>query len=192
MIPVAPVPEPEGFDEHVRRRGAAWLAEHPGAPRPRDFWSPCRGELAAGFKHRCGYSAMLDLAGTIDHFRSTHTDPALAYEWSNYRYASHWINSVKKAHAVLDPHDVGDGWFEVLLPSLQLRLTDQVPDACRPLAERTLAVLPIAHDERILRQRRRWYALYQEKKLSLEGLREVAPLIAAAEEKRLASLAKKA
>jgi recombinational DNA repair ATPase RecF len=35
-------------------------------------------------------------------------------------------------------------------------------------------------------QRPRWYRMYQEGQLSLEGLRKVAPLIAAAEEKRLA------
>jgi hypothetical protein len=48
-------------------------------------------------------------------------------------------------------------------------------------------VLPIAHDERVLKQRRHWYQKYREGKLSLEGLRDVAPLIAAAEEKRLAA-----
>jgi hypothetical protein len=45
---------------------------------------------------------------------------------------------------------------------------------------------PIAHDERILRQRRQWYAMFLERKLSLEGLRRVAPLIAVAVEKALA------
>ena len=46
---------------------------------------------------------------------------------------------------------------------------------------------PLARDVRVLKQRRLWYRMYQEKKLSLEGLREVAPLIAAAEEKRMAA-----
>jgi hypothetical protein len=37
---------------------------------------------------------------------------------------------------------------------LQLVLTEKVPPEHRALAERTLAVLPMAHDERVLKQRR--------------------------------------
>lgn len=185
MIPVAPVPEPSGFDERGRRPGNAWLLENPGVKRPRDYWSPFRAVLAEGFANRCGYTAMHDLAGTVDHLRSYKTNPELAYEWSNYRYVAAWINSAKKAGEVLDPYEVGEGWFEVLLPSLQLVATDKVPPERREFVERTLKHLPIAHDERVLKQRRCWYKLYTERKLSLAGLREVAPLIAAAEEKRL-------
>jgi hypothetical protein len=189
MIPVIPVPEPPTFDERARQPGNGWLSEHPDAERPRDYWSPFREILAEGFKNRCGYSAMLDLAGTVDHLHSYQAAPHLAYEWSNYRYASQWLNSSKKVGEVLDPYEVGEGWFEVLLPSLQLIPTDAIPPSVRPRAEAMLERLPIAHDERILRQRRRWYAMYREKKLSLEGLREVAPLIAAAVEKDLPAAA---
>ena len=35
-------------------------------------------------------------------------------------------------------------------------------------------------DERVLRQRREWYCMYQDGDLSLDGLRKMAPLIAAA------------
>lgn len=185
MIPIARVPEPSGFDERARRPGNAWLAENPGAERPRDYWSPFRAVLAEGFAERCGYTAMHEPSGTVDHFRSYKTNPELAYEWSNYRYAAQWINSAKKKGEVLDPYEVGDGWFEVLLPSLQLVATERVPPEHRALVERTLKQLPIAHDERVLKQRRTWYKLYQEGNLSLEGLRKMAPLIAAAVEKTL-------
>jgi hypothetical protein len=137
-----------------------------------------------GFKNRCGYTAMWDLNGTVDHFRSIKRDRSLAYEWSNYRYASQWLNSSKRAGEVLDPHEVGEGWFEILLPSLQLVMTSKVPQEARALVEATLRALPIVHDERILRQRRAWYAEYQAGRLSLEGLRVMAPLIAAAVEKQ--------
>lgn len=191
MIPVAPVPEPADFDERARRPGEAWRARNTEAPRLRDYWSPFRAALAEGFANRCGYTAMYLPNGTIDHFRSYKTHPELAYEWSNYRYAAAWINSAKKTADVLDPHEVGEGWFEVLLPSLQLVATERVPPERRELVERTLAQLPIAHDERVLRQRRSWYEMFEAGKLSLAGLRDVAPLIAAAEEKRLAALVAK-
>lgn len=184
MIPVPRVPEPADFDARARQPGNAWLAENPGAERPRDYWSPFRSALADGFANRCGYTAMIDMGGTVDHFRSYRDAPALAYEWSNYRYASQWINSSKRAAEVLDPHDVGEGWFEIHLPSLMLRLTEQIPPEHRALAERTLKSLPIVHDERVMRQRRAWYAKFREGKLTLEGLRDVAPLIAAAVERQ--------
>ncbi len=183
MIPVARVQEPPDFDAQVRQPGQQWLLQNPHGVRPRDLWSPFRGRLAEGFKNRCGYTAMWDLNGTVDHFRSFKRDRTLAYEWWNYRYASQWLNSSKRAGEVLDPYDVGEGWFEVKLPSLQLVLTDKVPPEFRSLAEATLRTLPIVHDERVLRQRRAWYAEYQAGRLSLEGLRVMAPLIAAAVEK---------
>lgn len=188
MIPVSPVPEPSDFDARGRRPGNTWLAENPGAERPRDFWSSFRGILAEGFAHRCGYTAMHQPAGTIDHLRSYKTHPELSYEWKNLRFASQWINSAKKTDDVLDPYEVGDGWFEVLLPSMQLVATDKVPPEYREIVARTLRRLPLSHDERVLKQRRGWYGMYRQKKLSLEGLRDVAPLVAAAVEKQLGAL----
>ncbi|WP_193759528.1 hypothetical protein [Aromatoleum aromaticum] len=82
---------------------------------------------------------------------------------------------------------MGDGWFEIDLPSLQLKLTDAVPDAYRARAEYTLRNLPIRDDERLIRQRRAWYQLYEQGKLTLDGLREKAPLIATAVEKKVAA-----
>lgn len=125
--------------------------------------------------------------GTVDHFVSWHEDPNLAYEWSNYRYASGWINSSKQnltSAQLLDPFDVGEDWFEILLPSLQLVATKTIPTKYRKRAQTMLTRLGLRDDERILRQRREWYRLYQEKKLTLDGLRELAPLIATAVEKQ--------
>jgi len=39
-------------------------------------------------------------------------------------------------------------------------------------------------DERVMRVRRQWLRLFEEGKIGLEGLREMAPLIAAAVERR--------
>lgn len=187
MIPIPnPIPEPEDFEERCRRPGNEWLKNHPGHDRPKDYWSRFRPALAAGFGDRCGYGAMWISSGTVDHFVSCAEERSQAYEWSNYRYAEGWMNSAKSRKAsatLLDPFEVGDGWFEIDLPSLQLRVADAIPAAYRERAERTLRELPLQHDERILRTRREWYRMYQEGELTLAGLREKAPLIAAAVEK---------
>ena len=110
---------------------------------------------------------------------------SLAHEWTNYRFASAWINSSKQnANDVLDPFNVCDDWFEILLPSLRLVLTDSVPPEIRPRAEFTIQRLHLRDDERVLRQRRAWYGLYEQGDLSLDGLRQMAPLIARAVERQ--------
>jgi hypothetical protein len=188
MIRVRRVPEPDAFTYDARPRALEWLArQNRELRRPRDFWSPFRLVLAEGFSNRCGYSAMYIPDGTVDHFVSWDEDQALAYEWSNYRYATGWINSSKQnltCTEILDPFDVEDDWFEILLPSLQLVATKNIPAKYRKRAETMLTRLGLRDDERILRQRREWYRLYQEKKLTLDGLHELAPLIAVAVEKQ--------
>jgi hypothetical protein len=183
MIHFDPPPEPEDFDKKARQPGNAWLAEHPDATRPRDFWRRFKAPLADGFRDLCAYSAMYEPVGTVDHYESITTHPLLAYEWSNYRFAAQWVNSSKRDAKVLDPFDVADGWFEILLPSLQLVVTERVPAEHRALAEYTLHRLHLRDDERVIRQRREWYRLYQ-KTRDLDVLRRYAPLIARAVEKQ--------
>ena len=126
---------------------------------------------------------MYEPVGTVDHFVSCEEDRTRSYDWANYRYAAGWINSSKQAlrsHELVDPFAVESGWFELLLPSLQLVITDRVPAAWRERAERMLVRLHLGHDERVVRQRREWYRMYQEGELTLDGLARKAPLIAAA------------
>jgi hypothetical protein len=89
-----------------------------------------------------------------------------------------------RSHEIIDPFAVEHGWFELLLPSLQLVVTDRVPTAWRERAERMLVRLHLGHDERVVRQRREWYRMYQEGELTLDGLARKAPLIAAAVRKQ--------
>jgi len=193
MIFVNPVrlTEPEGFDVKCRQKGRQWLVKHPKATRkknnrPKDFWTPFKPSLADAFRNLCAYSAMYEPVGTVDHFVPVDADEKLAYEWSNYRFASAWINSSKqKTVSVLDPLVVRDGWFEILLPSLQLQATDVIPEQFRVLAEETLRRLHLVNDQRVIRQRSRWYQQYNDGKLTLDGLRENAPLIASAVVKAL-------
>jgi hypothetical protein len=188
VIPVHRVPEPARFDSEARQPGNAWLAANPAPKRPKDFWTPFKTELSEGFNRLCGYAAMLDpTGGTVDHYLSCRFHRTLAYEWSNYRFASSTMNSIKRTadDAVLDPYEVGDDWFEIILPSLQMRITAQVPPQHRARAEATLVRLKLRDDERLIQWRRSWYEMYEAGELALEGLERVAPLIAAAVRKQL-------
>ncbi|MEX2121599.1 MAG: hypothetical protein WD847_18575 [Pirellulales bacterium] len=190
MIPCTLKDEPEDFDARCRRRGRAWIAEHPGFNRPRDFWSQFEPHIRAAFGGLCAYCAMLIMRGQIDHFRPiallrSNDEASLAYEWSNLRYGEAVLNGKKWKHVVLDPFDVQEGWFEILLPSLQLHATDMVPVALRELAAFTITKLGLRDGEVVIRYRREWFKMYQNRELSLSGLRNVAPQIADAVESDL-------
>jgi len=182
--------EPPEFDERCRQRGNQWLAEHPNAARPKDYWTEFKPQLADGFLDLCAYTVMWAANGTVDHFlswKSTRDErPDLAYEWSNYRFCADWMNKSKlnADDSVLDPFEVEDGWFEILLPSLQMVITDQVPEHMREKAQYTLIRLHLRDDERVMRQRREWYRMYQSGGLPLDELSRKAPLIAAAVRKQ--------
>ena len=185
MIHFDKIVEPPGFDERTRKQGLKWLEENPDK-RPKDYWSPFKPDLSNGFESLCAYSVMFEPVGTIDHYISVSRNKMLAYEWSNYRFASAWLNSSKKAEddKILDPFEVQDDWFEILLPSLQLIVTNHIPDEYREKAEYTVKRLRLRDDERIIRQRREWYRMYRDGEVTLEGLKKKAPLIARAIEKR--------
>jgi hypothetical protein len=187
MMPFNPPPEPLDFDEKVRQPGNTWLEKNPDPKKgTRDYWSPFKSYLADGFNNLCGYSVMYEPVGTVDHYRSRENYRNLAYEWSNLRFASAWINSSKGTldDQVIDPFDLGEDWFEILLPSLQLVLTDKVPPQQLQRAEFTLERLRLRDDERVLRQRQQWYQLYLDGDLTLQGLEKKAPLIARAVKKQ--------
>ena len=194
MIPVAKVARPAGYGK-VKELGDAWLGKHGRAKRPKDLWSPFLPHLADGFSNLCGYAAMLDpTGGTVDHYLSWINRPDLAYEWSNFRFVSYILNSSKKTadDTVLDPYLVRSGWFEVILPSLQLRVTDQVPPAYRAKAEFTLKRLKLGDGEKIVRWRQLYYERYQAGQLTLDGLRVFAPLVADAVERERRAAARPA
>lgn len=186
MIPVERVDAPPEFEERTRGPGLAWLREkdYLHRRRPQDYWSWCADPLREAFHERCGWLAMYIADGHVEHFVSwdecKHDRPELAYEWSNYRYILPRLNSRKQHHkGLLDPFDVRPGWFRVELPSLLLVCTDLIPESLRTRAQQTIDDLGLVGrgDSRARRLRSRWLQRYRDDKLSLAGLREVAPLV---------------
>ncbi|MCY1017767.1 hypothetical protein [Pyxidicoccus sp. MSG2] len=185
MVRCIPADEPADFDAQVRRPGARWLRENPRHPgRPPALWRAFNAELAEAFEQRCAYTAMfLGAPGTADHFVSLEEDRGQTYEWSNLRYSAAWLNSRKqalKSSQLLDPFEVRQGWFELLLPSLQLQVSSLCPPKHRKRAEDTLRLLGLDHDERVVRYRRQWLREYEQGEISLRYLERKAPLVAQA------------
>lgn len=175
----SPIAEPAQFDVDCRQPGLIWLQTH--AEGRRDLWSPFRDDLAVGFGWRCGYKAMLNLEGTVDHFVSIDTDRNQAYEWNNYRYISQGMNSSKKGDDnMLDPFEVRDNWFRLLLPSLQLELTGQVPANTLARAQHTINKLGLVNSPGVIKRRKYWYNEVAQNHLPPDLLDRYAPLVARA------------
>jgi hypothetical protein len=198
---VIPVPaltranEPILFDENCRQPGAAWLENNPGKDphAVSHWWSQFRPDLARHFSHRCGWlGTTIVPAGDVDHWlscgnRSCGPSPNrhLAFEWSNFRYAAQRINSRKGTldDQILDPCEIEEGWFEILLPSFQLVPSDRLPASLRQRAKLTLAKLQLGRGEaRFIRWH--WYCIHWNNgQPDLTALRRDAPLVAVAIEK---------
>ena len=192
MRHVKPVDEPAAFDARCRRRGRTWLKANPKYQRPRDYWSEFEPELRDAFSQLCGYCVMATMRCQVDHFipvavLKQRNEDERAYEWTNFRYGEGVLNQRKSSHIVLDPFKVRDNWFEILLPSLQLILTSEVPDRQRKLAEFTIKRLGLRDSEVVLRYRQKFFEMYRDGKLTLEGLEDLAPLIAGAIRRDLAN-----
>jgi len=195
MIPVPPLAranEPEFFDLNCRVPGADWLAAHPDQdPHTQsEWWSQFQPNLAKHFGYRCGWLATsIELEGIVEHWLacgSRRGAPSpnrhLAFEWSNYRYATGVINSLKGTldDQVVDPCEVQEGWFEVLLPSFELVATGRVPDGLRAKARTTIEKLQLGRFK-ARATRWRWYQRYWNGgSPDLGALRKDAPLVASA------------
>lgn len=91
------------------------------------------------------------------------------------------LNSKKHNRpAILDPFEVQDGWFEIELPSLHLKLTEAVPGDHHDLAESTLRTLGLESGFKLMRLRRAYMKKYREGKVQLEFFDDVFPLLATA------------
>lgn len=153
MIPISPSPEPADFDKRVRRPGNKWLTKHPNAnsSKYKDYWNEMRQEVQEAFNSRCAYLGCWTPSGHIDHFVSKDKNKALAYEWSNYRYAVDRVNILKGNKDFLDPFIIDQGWIDIDLVTREFFATDKLPDGLRVAAETALKVL---NDGELVRSRR--------------------------------------
>ena len=169
-------------------KGNEWLRQNPVSKDIPGYWREFQAELATGFNDRCGWWAMYIGDGAVEHFLSQENYRHLAYEWSNYRYVAPTLNSSKKIldDAVLDPFEIQYGWFEVILPSMQLIQTALIPSRLNSKADFTLKRLQLVNGRKVRRLRERWYEDFKAKRLEMPGLEYYAPLVAEAVKKHLA------
>lgn len=132
MIRISPQPEPEIFDDKVRKPGKTWLdkqafydPQNPKArtkvPKKTEFpthWLNISKEIYHAYQGICAYLGIYfeqaTGASSVDHFLPKTLYPGLTYEWDNYRLSSLGINRKKgQREEIMDPFLVPDHAFHV-------------------------------------------------------------------------------
>lgn len=187
MLPVTAQPEPATFDALVRQPGLAFLATNP-APTTKEFeknayWTEILPAMSLLYGRICGYSATWIPHSTgvhsIDHFLHKAAYPALAYEWSNYRYVSARFNSRKRQRAIMDPFTLMAETFVLNIVTMFIEVGTVVTDpAQQVLAQNTIAFLHLNDDDVLVEERLQFYQDYQSGEISFGYLQRHAPFLA--------------
>lgn len=185
MIFVEQKQEPQGFNLHVRKPGQRFLRNTP-RPTSREFskhayWRFITQDLHDAYDSICAYTCHWIARDTgwasVEHFVPKSAQPALAYEWNNFRLVCGRMNGRKGSHEdVLDPFKIPDLTFMIQFPSLQVRPADGVSGELREAAMRTIDRLRL-NDEICISSRLAYVESYCRGETDLNYLRDRAPFI---------------
>jgi hypothetical protein len=205
MIRVGLAAEPASFDGAVRQPGLDAIRElvgeeplkkRPGRKRktiadsrdaiPADefppIWRTALSDMLGAYKRLCAYTCLyiehVTGGASVDHMLPKSTRWDHIYEWSNYRLACALMNSRKNDAAdVLDPFEVGDGWFALEFDEHQVICGPGIDVATAAKVEATITRLKL-NDEDCLKARREYAQSYQEGEIGLSYLERRSPFIA--------------
>lgn len=186
MIYIQMKPEPKEFDVDVRQPGMAFLKETPKPNKDQfknhSYWCKALPAIRKRYNHICAYSAFfinpLHGAASIDHFIPKSIEPALAYEWSNFRYASLTFNRRKGTRTVLDPFKIDQNWFMMEFPSLLIMPNPELNEKIKDSVCHTIRIFKFNEDENYKDVCKKYLNLYCMNKISLDELKDEAPFIA--------------
>lgn len=184
MIPVTPKPEPTNFDDAVRQPGRAFLVQnpHPKYNEWKSYWTRALDDLRTAHDGICAYSAtwIPHSVGShsVDHFISKDASPHLAYEWSNFRYASGRFNGRKGTKNVLDPFLIGTGWFQINFNNMFIRPDPHLNDQQRREILDTIDTLHLNSDDKLVEERIGYVENFRNGHISFAYMQQKAPFIA--------------
>ena len=190
MIRVVPAMEPAQFDEQVRQPGLALIDRLAAAAGSADaippsefkpYWRRTLDDLLVSYNRTCAYLSLYipRAAGTpsVDHMVAKSEAWDRVYEWSNYRLACLLMNARKGVADVLDPFEVGDGWFALELVEFQVVPGHGLPADVHARVVETIATLRLS-DSICCKARAQYAQDYWTGEISLSYLRRHAPFVA--------------
>lgn len=185
MIPVEEKPEPADFSANVRVPGQAFLRR---IPRPTKkqygkarYWVNAREDLFRAYSGVCAYCAQFVVFGdmTVDHHVPKSADPALAYEWSNYRLSRKKLNNHKdNSLHVMDPFKIKYDWFTINFASFFIEPLPGLPQYLETHIQKTIDILHLNTDDDLVQERSRVVVEYSIDKFPMSHLEKRFPFIA--------------
>lgn len=155
MIHIDLQPEPESFDERVRKPGNEFLAACPN-PKNKDwskhsYWSRISSELYIAYGGICAYTGQWFSKTTsqvsVDHFYPKSSHQEKAYEWDNYRLTTQIMNNRKGDKIVMDPFEIKDGDLIIDFPSCLVKPRSDMSSAEKSKAKSTISILRLNGEE---------------------------------------------
>lgn len=181
MIPVVPQPEPDVFDEKVRKPGNDFLRVRPADKTDfQPFWHNIEKELWEAYDGICSYFSiyfeLADGASSVDHFIPKSQVKELAYEWSNYRLACLGANRKKHLKQVLDPFEVEKDSFFINFVDGEISVSDEKSESYQELCEKTIVALNL-NSSALKSMRIKHFSNYINKEVSLQYLKTHSPFV---------------
>lgn len=126
------------------------------------FWREFLDDLHTSYDGICAYLCIFMEpcagGGSTDHFIAKSRRAALAYEWSNYRFACSMMNSRKRDYDdVLDPFSLAPDTFRLEVSSGRIYPNPNLSEPERQAARDTIVRLELDHDRCREMRRRRWH-----------------------------------
>ena len=188
MIPVALQPEPEDFDQKVRRKGLNWLKDKgipANGPPPRatdlpNYWTKSNKQLWDAYSGVCAYLAIyfewVTGASSTDHFVPKSKHAGKAYEWDNYRLSCIGPNRKKwVSDDILDPIGLRKDTFVLEFATGKIKSNPELDGVLKAKAARTIRQLQLDSPEHNAMRSRRFHRYVKGK--DAETLKELPPFI---------------
>lgn len=186
MMPVSLQPEPADFAERVTMPGRKFLLEVPNPTveqwKGKEYWQQALPGMRKAYQEICTYCAHWIPHSTgnhsIDHFIPKSQNPALAYNWNNFRDIAARFNSRKGTRIILDPFQLLPEWFVVDFASFFIRAHPDLLPEQKAAVNQTIRVLHLNADDDLVFERQSWIASYQQGDISFAHLQRHAPFLA--------------
>ena len=119
------------------------------------------------------------MESSVDHFVPKTVNPALAYEWSNYRLSSLKLNSYKGDHTdVLDPFYILRDWFVLNFTNFLVEPNAELDARIEVDVRRTIDVLRLNRDNALVNLRLRVVRDYAHGGMTFDHMATYYPFIA--------------
>lgn len=195
MIRIFPQPEPEIFDDKVRKPGKAWLDKQdfydPQNPKAKKrvpkktkfptYWLNISKEIYDAYRGICAYLGIYfeqaTGASSVDHFLPKTLYPGLTYEWDNYRLSCLGINRKKgQREEIMDPFLVPDHAFHINFSSGRMFPNPAATRTEQQLVQHTIDELNL-NSANIREMRCKHIDLYANKKVSANYMQTHSPYV---------------